>query len=210
MIGFNRVFVGNLGVCRRKSWLSIYAHKRGYRRLLQKDASILFNQHISSIINVWLVLLFCCFVFSIQSLTRKSYSLILLFFIECYIFIKTKTDKYMAILYGAHLFLSIFFFFPSNHFPARYCSHFCIMSLVFLFFIVDKYVFCNREDPTLPSIGNTVEDFNIAVSVMRLAFFLSTGVVRYFFFSLTPLLDSWCWRFLSCAWLEHNDPRSKT
>ena len=49
-----------------------------------------------------------------------------------------------------------------------------MMSLVFLFFLIDKYVFCNTADPTLPSIGNTVEDFNIAVSVMRLAFFLRT------------------------------------
>lgn len=46
------------------------------------------------------------------------------------------------------------------------------MSLVFLFFLIDKYVFCNTADPTLPSIGGTVEDFNIAVSVMRLGFFL--------------------------------------
>lgn len=48
------------------------------------------------------------------------------------------------------------------------------MSLVFLFFLIDKYVFCNTADPTLPSIGGTVEDFNIAVSVMRLGFFLGT------------------------------------
>jgi len=38
---------------------------------------------------------------------NRSYSLILLFFIECYLFIKTKTDRYRSILYGLDVDLSI-------------------------------------------------------------------------------------------------------
>lgn len=98
-----------------------------------------------------------------------SYSFILLFFIECYIFIKTKTDRYMPILYALSLAMA------RHDIGRSYCTHLCVMSLVFLFFLIDKYVFCNTADPTVPSIGSTVEDFNIAVSVMRLAFFLGAS-----------------------------------
>jgi len=63
------------------------------------------------------------------------------------------------------------------------------MSLVFLFFIVDKYIFCNSADPTLPNIGATVEDFNIAVSVMRLVFFIGAPYC-WFALALRPNLHS--------------------
>jgi hypothetical protein len=90
------------------------------------------------------------------------YSLILLFFVECYVLIRTRTDRYKV---------------------AIYCAHFAIITAVYLGFAVYRYVGCYSENVHAQQKTNSSSDYftnlDIPMLVCRLCFF-AAGLVVFF------------------------------